>query len=69
LFHEPCFIGYYTIYGPHGYVQSLSRSDVDAAVERLLAKWPHAQSAAPYQELFSRLWRATVWSKIELAGN
>jgi hypothetical protein len=68
------FIGYYTVYGPNGYVEGPTREAVQGEIIELLKKHPHALSAYPRNNWIAstvlkhpEVWRATIWSRVELA--
>lgn len=62
------FVGYFTIFGPHGQITGTSETAVENFADELLLKWPHALRS-DVREVRQHVWRATIWSKLELAGN
>lgn len=62
------FVGFFTMYGPHGVVECSTKEETEAAAAELLDKWPNALSGAT-RSLWplSSNWRIQIWSKIELA--
>jgi hypothetical protein len=67
------FVGYFTIYGPNGYIEASTKEAVEAALAPLLEKYPHAMSGKIRQNWFwtksPKSWRVTIWSRLELVGN
>lgn len=63
------FIGYFTIYGPNGYVEGPSRLSVELFSKQLLNKHPHALSGQIRKVWFKPLWQIKIWSRLELTGN
>lgn len=56
------FIGYYTIHGPTGYVESMSKEGTEDYTKELITKWPKAVAEKAYKR-FSGKWTININSK------
>jgi hypothetical protein len=66
----PAFTGFFTLYGPNGYIEGDTKEEVEALTTELLANWPNALSGAVrkcWRWSQPPVWRVQIWSKIELA--